>query len=82
MTGFLFLGLCVGEIKMTKLSNREFKLADRGGDGLHPWLDKHGAFIGDGVALLTKDMFGDFAPLPQRELETVLYYPMRKIFTL
>jgi len=57
---------------MTKPSIREFKLASRGGDGLHPCLDERGAFVGDGVALLTKDSFGDFAPLPRRELETIL----------
>lgn len=57
---------------MTKLSIREFKFSGRGGDGLHPWLDARGAFVGDGVALLTKDNLGDFAPLPRRELETIL----------
>ena len=57
---------------MIKLSIREFKLASWGGDGLHPWLDEHGAFVGGGVALLTKDNFGDFAPFPRRELETIL----------
>jgi hypothetical protein len=31
-----------------------------------------GPFVGDGVALLTKDIFGDFIPLARRELETVL----------
>lgn len=56
---------------MIKLSIREFKLASRGGDELQSWLDEHGAFVG-GVALLTKDNFGDFAPLPRRKLETVL----------
>ncbi|MFZ0507106.1 MAG: hypothetical protein WBE80_16750 [Methylocella sp.] len=55
---------------MTKPSIREFKLASRG--GLHPCLDERGAFVGDGVALLTKDIFGDFAPSPRRELETIL----------
>jgi hypothetical protein len=57
---------------MTKPSIREFKLAGRGGDGLHPYLDARGAFVGGGVALLTKDNFGDFAPLPRRDLETIL----------
>lgn len=57
---------------MTKHSIREFKLAGRGEDGLHPWLDEYRAFAGGGVALLTKDNFGDFAPLPRRKLETIL----------
>jgi len=38
----------------------------------HPCLDDRRAFVGDGVALLTKDIFGDFAPLPWWELETIL----------
>jgi hypothetical protein len=55
---------------MAKSSIREFKLADR--DALHPRLNERGACVGDGAALLTKDNFGDFAPLPRRDLETVL----------
>jgi hypothetical protein len=55
---------------MAKSCIREFKLADS--DGLHPCLNAGGAFVGDGTALLTKDNFGDFVPLPRRELETVL----------
>lgn len=55
---------------MAKSLIREFKLADR--DALHPCLNERGAFVGDDAALLTKDNFGDFAPLPRRELETVL----------
>jgi hypothetical protein len=55
---------------MTKPSIREFKLAS--GDGLHPCLSERGAFVGNGTALLTKDNFGDFAPLPRCELESIL----------
>jgi hypothetical protein len=48
---------------MTKLSIREFNLAGRGGDYI--LASCAGAFVGDGVALLKKDIFGDFAPLPR-----------------
>ncbi|MGH6847911.1 MAG: hypothetical protein ACREC0_10885 [Methylocella sp.] len=57
---------------MTKASIREFRLASSGEDGLHPYLNERGAFVGNGAALLTKDDSGDFVPLPQRDLEIVL----------
>jgi len=72
ISGFPVLGLCAAGRNMTKPSIREFKLAGRDGDGLHPCLDERGAFVGDGAALLTKDIFGDFASLPRRERETIL----------
>ena len=67
---------------MTKLSIREFKLAGRGGEGLHPWLDARGAYVGGGVALLTKHNFGDFAPLPRRDLEIILSAGYKSAFDL
>jgi hypothetical protein len=62
MSGFLFLGLSAAGQKMIKLSIREFKLSGRGGDGLHPRLDVRGAFVGDGVALLAKDILAISRP--------------------
>jgi hypothetical protein len=72
MFGFLFLGqflgLCAAGRNMTKTSIREFKLAGRGGMGCILVSTSAGPFVGDGVALLTKDC----VPLPRRKLETVL----------
>jgi hypothetical protein len=56
---------------MSKVSIREFKLGTSSGEGLHPYLSEHGAFLG-GTPLVMKDGRGDFVPLPQRDLEIVL----------
>jgi hypothetical protein len=61
-----------GGTKHNQTFNSRIQAFRPGGNGLHPWLDARGAFVGDGVALLKKDIFGDFAPLPRRELETIL----------
>ncbi len=57
---------------MTKFSLREFGLASSGEEGLRPYLNRHGAFIGQGTPLLREDARGQFAPLAQRDLEIAL----------
>jgi len=39
---------------MTKASIREFRLTSSGEEGLHPYLDEHGAFLGQGMPLISK----------------------------
>ncbi|MGH6822109.1 MAG: hypothetical protein ACREC4_01245, partial [Methylocella sp.] len=57
---------------MNKVFVREFRLASSGEEGLLPYLNEHGAFLGRGTPLLARDGDGNFAPLPQRDLEIVL----------
>jgi len=57
---------------MTKASIREFRLTSSGEEGLHPFLNEHGAFLEQGMPLISKNERGDFTPLPQRDLEIIL----------
>lgn len=51
---------------------REFRLANAPGDGLHPYVDRHGAYIGKGVALLEKTFDGRWQPRRRRQLDWLL----------
>ena len=48
---------------------REFKLAGPRGDGRHPYVNGDGAFIGRGVPLLERDVFGRWKPRDGAVLE-------------
>jgi hypothetical protein len=51
---------------------REFKLAGPRGDGRHPYVNGDGAFIGRGVPLLERDVFGRWKPRDGAVLERLL----------
>ncbi len=54
-----------------------FKLAGPRGDGINPYLNEEGAFLGDGTALLTKDKEGRWRPRNRSELELRLAKEIR-----
>lgn len=51
---------------------REFKLGGTNGDGLHPYVNWRGAFIGPTVPLVEKDGFGRWTVRPLPRLEKLL----------
>ena len=57
---------------MAFIRAREFRLAGAHGDGRHPYVNAHGAFIGNGVPLLEKDDRGRWQPRPAPVLESLL----------
>jgi hypothetical protein len=51
---------------------REFKLGGAKGNGVHPYLNEYGAFLGDGTPLLEKDSLGRWQPRARPLLERSL----------
>lgn len=61
---------------------REFRLANAPGDGLHPYVDRHGAYIGNGVALLGRTAGGRWQPRKRKQLDWLLSKGYGKTFEL
>ncbi len=51
---------------------REFRLAGHSCDGIHPFIDDHGVWHGNGTALLEQDSAGTWRPRPRTDLEQIL----------
>lgn len=61
---------------------REFKLAGSGGDGRHSYVDKNGAFIGQGTPLLERDVRGQWKPRAEADIEGLLSRGYGAVFKL
>jgi len=57
---------------MRRSLSREFKLGGPSGDGLHPYLNERGAYLGRGTPLLERDASGHWHPVARDRLERIL----------
>ena len=51
---------------------QEFKLGGREGDGVHPYVNERGAFLGRGTPLLERDAIGRWRPRSRNVLERIV----------